>query len=186
MITLNVRRREGGAAAMRQAARLRPTFPTTPSTAPITAEPSSSPPEISWVSDDSLSHWVKLAFMTMRREMESSLRDHGLTLTQWRALGALVRAPGATHSDLVKQLEIEAPSVTSLVNGMERKGWVRQERSAADARVKRLFLTSRGRHLVETTRVACSPVERRMEASLPDLQRASLKRLLQDMIRGMQ
>src|SRR5271157_2531786 len=80
-------------------------------------------------SDDSLSHWVKLAFMTMRREMESSLRASGLTLTQWRALGVLLHTPGPTHSDLVKQLEIEAPSVTSLVNGMERKGWVRQERS---------------------------------------------------------
>ncbi len=147
---------------------------------------SPSPRPVPVFRDDSLSHWVKLAFMAMRREMENSLRAHGLTLTQWRALGILERNPGATHSDFVRELEIEAPSVTSLVNGMERRGWVRQERSAADARVKRLFLTGKGRHTVESARVACAPVERRMEASLPDEDRASLKRLLREMIRGMQ
>ncbi|MGD0727988.1 MAG: helix-turn-helix domain-containing protein [Spirochaetia bacterium] len=55
---------------------------------------------------DSLSHWVKQAFMTMRREMEASLRSSGMTLTQWRALGVLLHTPGATHSDLVQRLEI--------------------------------------------------------------------------------
>jgi MarR family transcriptional regulator, transcriptional regulator for hemolysin len=136
--------------------------------------------------DDSLTHWVKLAFMTMRREMESSLRASGLTLTQWRALGMLLHTPGSTHSDLVKQLEVEAPSVTSLVNGMERKGWVRQERSPEDARVKRLFLTASGRRVIETARVACAPVERRMEASLPEQERDALKRLLRLVVDSLQ
>jgi DNA-binding MarR family transcriptional regulator len=178
MITLIRRRRAGGAGPMRHATRDRPNVPTTRPKAPT--HPAS------WPSDDSMSHWVKLAFMTMRRDMESSLRSIGLTLTQWRALAALVHTPGATHSDLVKHLEIEAPSVTSLVNGMERKGWVRQERSETDARVKRLFLTARGRTTVDTARRACAPVERRMEAALPDADRDSLKSLLQAMIRGMQ
>ena len=137
-------------------------------------------------SDDSLSHWVKLAYFTMRREMEDSLRAQGLTLTQWRALGALLHTPGTTHSDLVRLLEIEPPSVTSLVNGMLKHGWVRQERSATDARVKRLFLTTRGRHTIQSARVACAPVESRMEAALPEEDRASLKRLLRDVIDGLQ
>ena len=138
------------------------------------------------VRGDSLSHWVKLAFITMRREMESSLRAQGLTLTQWRALGALWHAPGTTHSDLVKTLEIEAPSVTSLVNGMERRGWVRQERSPSDARVKRLFLTTSGRRTTETASAACAPVERRMEASLPEGERSELKRLLKSVVDALQ
>ena len=99
--------------------------------------------------EETLSHWVKHAFMTMRREMEASLRKSGMTVTQWRALGVLLNAPGATHSDLMQHLEIEAPSVTSLVNGMERKGWVKRTRSTADARVKRLSLTAQGRRLIE-------------------------------------
>ena len=137
-------------------------------------------------SQDSLSHWVKLAYFTMRREMESALRVQGLTLTQWRALGALLHEPGITHSDLVKKLDIEAPSVTSLVSGMQRRGWVRQERSSSDARMKRLFLTARGRHVIETAGSACAPVQRRMEAFLPELERAALKRLLREVVKGLQ
>jgi MarR family transcriptional regulator, transcriptional regulator for hemolysin len=134
---------------------------------------------------DSLSHWVKLAFITMRRELDSTLRRSGMTLTQWRALGLLLHKPGTTHSELVQQLDIEAPSVTSLVNGMERKGWVRQSRAAADARVKRLFLTASGRRLIEEASEATAPIEDRMAATLSAGERATLKRLLRTMVEGM-
>jgi DNA-binding MarR family transcriptional regulator len=135
--------------------------------------------------DDTLSHWVKLAFVTMRREMEASLRKSGMTVTQWRALGVLHHKSLVTHSELVKQLEIEAPSVTSLVNGMARKGWVTQKRSSADARVKQLSLTPRGKSMIEGVRGATSPVEQRMAASLSVEERDALKKLLRTMIEGM-
>ncbi len=136
--------------------------------------------------DETLSHWVKLAFITMRREMETTLRSTGLTVTQWRALGMLLHDPGATHTDLVQQLEIEAPSVSSLVNGMERKGWVKRKRSTVDARVKRLSLTSLGRRLIEDAREAMAPIEERMASTLSAGERATLKRLLRAMVEGMQ
>ncbi len=137
-------------------------------------------------SDDSLTHWVKLAYLTMRKEMEASLRSQGLTLTQWRALGALLHKPGTTHSDLVHQLEIEPPSVTSLVNGLVKHGWVRQER-VGDGRSGEAPVPHHPRpQHHQSARVACAPVERRMEAALPDQDRASLKRLLRAVIDGLQ
>jgi DNA-binding MarR family transcriptional regulator len=138
------------------------------------------PPEL-----DTLNHWVKLAFSTMRRELEASLRRSGMTVTQWRALGVILHKPGATHSDLTRQLEIEAPSVTSLVNGMERNGWVKRTRSTADARVKRLSLTSRGRKMIQAAAEAMGPIENRMAATLSAGEQATLKRLLRAMIEGM-
>lgn len=135
--------------------------------------------------NETLSHWVKLAYMTMRREFEASLRRSGMTVTQWKALGVLLHAPGATPSDLVRRLEIEAPSVTSLVNGMARKGWVRRTRSTADGRVKRLSLTQKGRRLIEDAREAQVPVEESMAATLSPGEQATLKRLLRTMIDGM-
>jgi DNA-binding MarR family transcriptional regulator len=135
--------------------------------------------------DDTLHSWVKLAFVTMRRDMEASVRKSGMTITQWRALGMILHKPGATHSDLMRQLEIEAPSVTSLVNGMERNGWVKRTRSTADARVKRLSLTSRGRRMIEAAGEAMGPIEDRMTATLSAGELATLKRLLRTMIEGM-
>jgi DNA-binding MarR family transcriptional regulator len=142
--------------------------------------------EIAWGSDtDTLSHWVKQAFLTMRREMDASLRASGLTVTQWRALGTLLHAKAAAHSDLVRTLEIEAPSVTSLVNGMERKGWVKRARSSADARVKQLSLTPQGRRVIEHAAQAMAPVEARMAATLSAGERSTLRRLLRTMVEGM-
>jgi DNA-binding MarR family transcriptional regulator len=135
---------------------------------------------------DSLNYWVKHAFMAMRREMDASLRSKGMTITQWRALGVILHTPGATHSDLMQRLEIEAPSVTSLVNGMERKGWVKRTRSTSDARVKRLSLTAQGRRLIEVAGESMGPVEQRMAATLSASEQATLKRLLQTMVEGMQ
>ena len=134
---------------------------------------------------ETLGHCVKLAFSAMRREMEASLRKSGLTITQWRALGVILHQPGATHSDLMRQLEIEAPSVTSLVNGMERRGWVKRTRSVADARVKRLSLTSRGRKMIAEAGEAMGPIEDRMAATLSVDEQATLKRLLCAMVGGM-
>jgi DNA-binding MarR family transcriptional regulator len=135
---------------------------------------------------ETLSHWVKLAFMTMRREMVASLRRTGMTLTQWKALGVLLQCTGATNSDLARHLEIEAPSVTSLVNGMERHGWVKRTRSTSDARVKQLSLTPRGRKLIEDAREAIAPIEEHMSSTLSSGEQATLKRLLRTMIDGMQ
>jgi len=138
-----------------------------------------------WESE-TLSQCVKLAFKAMRREMDVSLRKSGMTVTQWRALGVILHEPGATHSDLMRQLEIEAPSVTSLVDGMERRGWVTRTRCSDDARVKRLTLTPLGRRVIEEAAQAMAPVEERMAATLAPQELDTLKRLLQKMVAGMQ
>jgi DNA-binding MarR family transcriptional regulator len=135
--------------------------------------------------EETLGHWVKLAFMTMRREIEAAFRTSGMTVTQWRALGVLLNEPDATHSDLMRHLELEAPSVTSLVDGMERKGWVKRTRSTEDARVKRLSLTPRGRRLIEDAHEAMAPIEERMAATLTASEQATLRRLLRTLIEGM-
>ena len=127
-------------------------------------------------------HLVKLAYIAMRREMAASVRKAGVTTTQWQALGVLYHKPGLTHSELVDHMAIEPPSVTSLVNGMERKDWIKRERSETDARVKRLYLTQRGRRLIESLRKATEPVERRMVAALTDNERDSLKSLLRTLV----
>ncbi len=131
-------------------------------------------------------HWVKLAYTAMRREMAASVRKAGITTTQWQALGVLYHMPGLCHAKLVDHLAIEAPSVTSLVNGMARKGWIRQVRSDADGRMKRLFLTPQGKRLIEGLRKATEPIERRMAAALSDGEREELKNLLRTLVESLQ
>ncbi len=134
----------------------------------------------------SVGYLVKLAYLAMRRELDASIREAGITTTQWQALAVLYHMPGLTHSQLMEHLAIEPPSVTSLVNGMERKGWIRHERSPADARAKRLFLTTAGRRLIERLRRATAPIERRMAAALSESERNELKALLRTVVKCLQ
>ncbi len=130
-------------------------------------------------------HWVKLAYIALRRELDASVRKAGLTTTQWQALSVLYHKPGLTHSELERHLDIEAPSVTSLLNGMERKGWVKREKSPSDARVKQLHLTPRGRTLIEHLRQATAPVERCLASALTEEERETLKRLLRIVVESL-
>ena len=133
----------------------------------------------------SVGHLVKLAYTAMRRELDASVRKAGLTTTQWQALGVLYHMPGVTHSALVEHMAIEPPSVTSLVNGMERKGWIKRERSTADARVKRLYLTPKGHRLIEGLRKATEPIDRRVASVLTESQQECLKSLLRTLVESL-
>jgi DNA-binding MarR family transcriptional regulator len=128
---------------------------------------------------------IKIAYAAVHREHEVFVRKVGLTVPQWQALMVLHHRPGITTSDLVGQLGVEAPSVTSLVNGMERKGWVTRTKSAEDARVRLLSLTPGGRKLIEGMREATVSIEKRISSVLTGRDRATLKRLLRAVTEAM-
>lgn len=73
------------------------------------------------------------ALMAQRRP---ALREHGLSDQQWRVLRALDRAgaDGLETGALAKAAFILGPSLTGILERMQRDGWVRRQRSAADAR----------------------------------------------------
>lgn len=93
-------------------------------------------------------HWIKRAYTVMRRQLEVELRQLGLTHPQWASLGILYYYNGMTHSDLEQRLFVEAPSITSLIKGMEKKGWIERKQHPEDARVKQIYITDLGRKVI--------------------------------------
>ncbi|MBD2867414.1 MarR family transcriptional regulator [Paenibacillus sp. IB182493] len=92
---------------------------------------------------------IKLVERTLRREVETALRPLGLTPQQSQSLHMLAMSPGATNADLERALFIDKSSVTSLINGMVKRGWAVRRELAEDARVKRIYLTDTGMALYE-------------------------------------
>jgi MarR family transcriptional regulator for hemolysin len=126
---------------------------------------------------------LKIVYTALRRELERLARDAGLTAAQWSALGVLLHFPGATNSDLEQILLVERPSVTSLIKGMERRGWVMRADDPDDGRSKRFFLTETGRQLAERTRSFAEEADRRVLGVLSDQQTAQLRALLAEVVR---
>jgi DNA-binding MarR family transcriptional regulator len=74
-----------------------------------------------------------------------------LTVTQLRLLGYLRDEPGLSNADLADRLLVTRPSVSALLDRLERGGFVRREASPTDRRGIRIFLEPRG---VEATAYA--------------------------------
>jgi len=127
---------------------------------------------------------LKIAYLAMRKELEVMTRQAGMTSTQWSALGVLYHYPGLTNADLEHFLHIERPSVTSLINGMEARGWVERKDHPKDARSKQLFLTPEGRALARDTRHFAEAVEEKMLGRFSPDEIAALRVLLEKIIKS--
>ena len=82
----------------------------------------------------------------MRRCFDSYFADTPLTSIQGLTLHYIIVESGHRNvypKDLEKYLEIKASSVNSLINNLERNGYLRRESISEDARYKRLVLTDK-------------------------------------------
>ena len=121
---------------------------------------------------------VKHAHVALRRKLEEQLKDFELTYSQWSALSAIRRAGVVTPSELERILMIERPSVTSLINGLEKRGLVLRRDHPEDARSKQIFLTEAGRLLADRTEYLTRTAEDKALGAMSVEEMETLKRLL--------
>src|SRR5207247_8176640 len=90
----------------------------------------------------------------LERVMQPYFAQFGISGSQWGVLRNLHRAeeqglPGLRLTDLSDRLLIRPPSVTGVVDRLERGGLVVRDGSPFDMRAKQVALTGKGRELVE-------------------------------------
>lgn len=88
------------------------------------------------------------------RAMHPYFAKFGISGSQWGALRLLHRAEcegdeGLRITDLSDRLLIRPPSVTGMIDRLERGGYVLRDTAPEDLRSKRVRLTVKGRRLVE-------------------------------------
>ena len=93
-------------------------------------------------------------FGLVERVMQPYFARFGITGSQWGVLRNLHRAEsegldGLRLTDLGKRLLIRPPSVTGVVDRLERAGLLHRNGSPTDLRAKQVRLTDEGRALVE-------------------------------------
>jgi MarR family 2-MHQ and catechol resistance regulon transcriptional repressor len=90
----------------------------------------------------------------LERVMQPYFAQFGISGSQWGILRNLHRAeqdglPGLRLTDLSERLLIRPPSVTGVVDRLERASLVVRDGSPFDMRAKQVALTAKGRELVE-------------------------------------
>jgi DNA-binding MarR family transcriptional regulator len=93
-------------------------------------------------------------FGLLERVMQPYFARFGISGAQWGVLRTLHRAEeagrsGLRLSELGEQLLIRPPSVTGVVDRLQRAGLVRRVNVASDLRARLVLLTPKGRELLE-------------------------------------
>ncbi|MEV0461181.1 MarR family winged helix-turn-helix transcriptional regulator [Catellatospora methionotrophica] len=122
-----------------------------------------------------LLRWIGWA---QRKAGEDWIRSREITMEQGFALGYLVQNPGAIQRDLAEITRTSPASVSSLLQGLERRGLVERRADSADIRSKRAYATPTGAELIAGFEAAMTAVDDTILAPLDQAERATLHALL--------
>ncbi|MGE5537528.1 MAG: MarR family winged helix-turn-helix transcriptional regulator [Gemmatimonas sp.] len=93
----------------------------------------------------------------VRRSFNSRAKSTGLTQAQWQAMFVISRNPGIGQASLADELEIHPITLTQQVDRMQASGWVERRRNPNDRRATCLFITQKGRAVLDRLReIGCS------------------------------
>lgn len=131
--------------------------------------------EIELASSLELLRWIGWA---QQQAAESWVRDRELSREQAFTLGFLVQHPGSIQRDIAEITRTTPASVTSLLQGLERRGLVERRTPEGNVRSKRVYATPAGAELVSGFDVAIADAEEQILAPLDADERATLHDLL--------
>ena len=104
----------------------------------------------------------------LARWIERTFRDVGLTQAEAHALAYLARHPGATINDLHTSFGHKRSTLTSILDRLETRGWVRRAPHPTSRRLVAVEMTDAGRAIGERVSSALRAVEERVRARAGD------------------
>ena len=99
----------------------------------------------SYTPDDSVGYLMRRIISLMAQGVERELEPSGLTNAQWVPMLKLYMGCASTAAELARQCELDAGSMTRLLDRLEAKQLCSRVRSSDDRRVVNLALTDTGR-----------------------------------------
>ena len=97
--------------------------------------------------DDDLGFLVAQTHRAMRRWIMARLAPLGITYEQFKVLNALCEEENVTQAKMAGRVQMDKTSLARMLTRMEASGLISRQGDPADSRLKRIFLTDRGRRL---------------------------------------
>jgi DNA-binding MarR family transcriptional regulator len=122
----------------------------------------------------------------IKRMMEETCAEHGLTWGEWKVLGYLHRKSGparrASPGRLAEHLELSSGAMTNRLDRLEEAGLIERLRDPDDRRGVQVELTAAGRELYEQTTTAQAAKESLVASGLGAREKKDLNALLRRMM----
>lgn len=126
---------------------------------------------------DALGPTLRAMARAHRARLGALLAPHGLHAGQDLLLLAIWDSPGLRQAALAEQLGVEAPTITRMVQRLERGGMIERRADPHDGRVMLVYPAPRSRLLESTVRRAWSTLDEMVIEALGDADAAKLRRL---------
>lgn len=134
---------------------------------------------------DDLSSRVFRAFLTAMRlhkhQMMRALATRGIHPGQAFCLRVVAEHDGISQRDLADTLHLARPTVTKMVQALERSGAVARRPDPDDQRLTRVYLTPGGRELADEIHGVAADYVNATIGTLPEDDRRELARLLEEL-----
>jgi len=134
-----------------------------------------SEPDSTLTSSLEVMRWIVWA---QKKTGEDWIRARELSFEQSFVLVHLVHNPGAIQRDIAQMTRTSAASVSSLVQGLERRALVERRTESGDERSKRVYATPEAKELIAGFEAAMDAVEETILAPLDQAERTALHTLL--------
>ncbi len=95
------------------------------------------------VSFKNVNDLIGIIHRCMRRFFESQMKKYDITPPQFEVLVTLWNEDGLVLSELGRRLSRDGPTITGIIDRMEKKKLVTRKRSMRDRRVIQVYLTSK-------------------------------------------
>src|ERR1700682_144874 len=127
---------------------------------------------------ESINFLLSVICRAQRGNMSEALSTIGLYAGQEMFLWHLWRQDGLTQSQMVERMCVQPPTVSKMLDRLEKTGLVERRPDAENSRLSRVYLTEQGNIQKLAVRAIWTDIEQRLTQRLSVEERIVLRRLL--------
>lgn len=136
--------------------------------------------------EESVGYWTVMAAHALHRALSDELAPEGITHRQWQVLAWLALEGTLSQGELAERMEIEPATLVSVLNRMERNGWIVRRECALDRRKRMVEATPAAEPIWERGVVCARRVRERATRGFSERDRRELMRLLEALRNNLQ
>ncbi|MBB1095322.1 MarR family transcriptional regulator [Limosilactobacillus agrestis] len=134
---------------------------------------------------NNISEHLRLAEVAQEKFVHDKLQQLGLNIQQARLIKYIADHPGTIQKDVATYLNRQTATMTNMLKGMEKKGYLNRKIPADNERQKQIFIEPKGEKLVESINEVFTSLEQEVKQLIPQDERVSFVKNLHRIINSL-
>ena len=132
--------------------------------------------------EERFSYALHTAWRMWRSALDKRMKDLGVSQAGWLAIAYIAKAEAPpSQSELAALVQVEAATMVSTLDRLEKAGLVERMASETDRRVKRVVLTAAGQEIYNTVRHKADDMRREIVGQIDPSDLATATRVLEQL-----